>query len=129
MALYRLKGAQGNSNSYVYTNPASSAAISHRDRVFVLGHDISDELLGEQYEVMERHGKLPLRLTAAQLEPEKTKEVQVVDLHEARECNVIMGIKVAKDMPQEVSDVALKLEKSVDLLKGIVEDLSRKVNK
>ena len=47
MALYRLKGAQGNSNSYVYTNPASSTLISHRDRVFVLGHDISDELLGE----------------------------------------------------------------------------------
>ena len=44
MALYRLKGATDNEYQYVYTNPDYQTLISHRDRVFVLGLDIPDDL-------------------------------------------------------------------------------------
>ena len=44
MALYRLKGATDNEYPYVYTNPDHETIISHRDRVFVLGLDIPDDL-------------------------------------------------------------------------------------
>lgn len=44
LALYRLKGATDNDYPYVYTNPAFETLISHRDRVFVLGIGIPDDL-------------------------------------------------------------------------------------
>jgi K+/H+ antiporter YhaU regulatory subunit KhtT len=54
MALYRLRGATGNENSYVYTNPDPTTIISHRDRVFVLGKEVSDETMGDKFEMMDR---------------------------------------------------------------------------
>ena len=47
MALYRLRNAVGNANSYVYTNPESDTIISHRDRVFVLGRELPEDIQGD----------------------------------------------------------------------------------
>jgi hypothetical protein len=44
MALYRLRGATDNEYPYVYTNPEKDTIITHRDRAFVLGVDIPDDL-------------------------------------------------------------------------------------
>lgn len=44
MALYRLKGVTDNQQPYVYTNPHYSTIISHKDRAFVLGIEIPDDL-------------------------------------------------------------------------------------
>lgn len=44
MALYRLKGVTDNQQPYVYTNPHYGTIISHKDRAFVLGIEISDDL-------------------------------------------------------------------------------------
>jgi len=60
MALYRLRGATDNEYPYVYTNPESTTIISHRDRVFVLGIDIPDELQGDIYEMVEKDKEVEL---------------------------------------------------------------------
>ena len=44
IGLYRLRGATDNNYPYVYTNPMPSTIINHKDRAFVLGFDIDDEL-------------------------------------------------------------------------------------
>lgn len=44
MALYRLRGASDNDYPYVYTNPLKDTIINHRDRAFVLGIEIPEEL-------------------------------------------------------------------------------------
>ena len=54
ISLYRLKGATNNEYPYVYTNPAPSTTISHRDRAFVLGIDIPNDLQGDMYETVEK---------------------------------------------------------------------------
>ncbi len=54
LGLYRLKGATDNNYPYVYTNPKFDTLITHRDRAFVLGIDIPDDLQGDYYEMMER---------------------------------------------------------------------------
>jgi hypothetical protein len=66
MALYRLRGATGNENSYVYTNPDPTTTISHRDRVFVLGKEVSDEIMGDKFEMMDRQRTLPFGLDGEQ---------------------------------------------------------------
>jgi len=38
----------------VYTNPLPNTTISHRDRAFVLGIDIPNELQGDMYETVEK---------------------------------------------------------------------------
>mmetsp|Transcript_34847 Transcript_34847/g.53499 ORF Transcript_34847/g.53499 Transcript_34847/m.53499 type:complete len:105 (+) Transcript_34847:2961-3275(+) len=60
MALYRLRGATDNEYPYVYTNPESTTIISHRDRVFVLGIDIPDDLQGDIYEMVEKDKEVEL---------------------------------------------------------------------
>ena len=60
MALYRLKGATDNEYPYVYTNPDSGTIISHRDRAFVLGIDIPDDLQGDKYEMVEKDKEVEL---------------------------------------------------------------------
>jgi len=47
MALYRLRNAVGNQNSFVYTNPEFDTIISHRDRVFVLGRELPEDIQGD----------------------------------------------------------------------------------
>jgi hypothetical protein len=54
MALYRLKGVTDNQQPYVYTNPHYATIISHKDRAFVLGIEIPDDLQGPEYEMMEK---------------------------------------------------------------------------
>lgn len=54
LALYRLRGATDNEYPYVYTNPDYQTPISHRDRVFVLGISIPDDLQGDKYEMVEK---------------------------------------------------------------------------
>ena len=44
IALYRQSGATDNLKPYVYTNPDKNTVVSHRDRCFVLGVDIPEEL-------------------------------------------------------------------------------------
>lgn len=43
LGLYRLQGATDNSDSYVSTNPNPKTLITNRDRVFVLGKEISKD--------------------------------------------------------------------------------------
>jgi hypothetical protein len=56
LGLYRLRGATDNNYPYVYTNPKFDTLITHRDRAFVLGTDIPDDLQGDFYEMMEKDG-------------------------------------------------------------------------
>ena len=45
MALYRLKFATiDNYYPYVYTNPLPETIVNHRDRAFVLGIEVPDDL-------------------------------------------------------------------------------------
>ena len=60
MALYRLRGATDNNYPYVYTNPEKNTPIEHRDRAFVLGIEIPDELQGDIYEMVEREREVEL---------------------------------------------------------------------
>jgi hypothetical protein len=60
MALYRLRGATDNNYPYVYTNPQKDTPIEHRDRAFVLGIEIPDELQGDIYEMVEREKEVEL---------------------------------------------------------------------
>ena len=60
MALYRLPGATDNGYAYVYTNPDYTTIISHRDRAFVLGIDIPDDLQGDIYEMVEKDKEVDL---------------------------------------------------------------------
>lgn len=60
MALYRLRGATDNNYPYVYTNPEKDTPIEHRDRAFVLGIEIPDELQGDIYEMVEREREVEL---------------------------------------------------------------------
>jgi len=64
MALYRLKGSQKNEHPYVYTNPAHDTIITHRDKAFVLGIEIPNELRGDLYEILEKEGNLELQLSS-----------------------------------------------------------------
>jgi hypothetical protein len=47
LGLYRLPGASGNKHPYVYTNPPPNVKLTHRDKVFVLGHTLPDSLYAE----------------------------------------------------------------------------------
>jgi acetyl-CoA C-acetyltransferase/potassium large conductance calcium-activated channel subfamily M alpha protein 1 len=67
MALYRLKGATDNEFPYVYTNPESDTIISHRDRAFVLGIEIPDELRGDMYELVEKDKEVELGTNEPQM--------------------------------------------------------------
>ena len=64
MALYRMKGTKGNEYPYVYTNPEKGTQITHRDKAFVLGIEIPEELRGDMYEMMEKEGNLQLQLNS-----------------------------------------------------------------
>jgi hypothetical protein len=44
IGLYRLPGATDNKTPYCYTNPDSSTIITYKDRVFVLGKNIPDDI-------------------------------------------------------------------------------------
>ena len=44
IGLYRLPGATDNKCAYCYTNPDPSTNISSKDRVFVLGKDIPEDI-------------------------------------------------------------------------------------
>ena len=54
MALYRLKGVTDNNQPYVYTNPQWDTVINHKDRAFVLGIEIPDDLQGDHNEMIEK---------------------------------------------------------------------------
>lgn len=54
MALYRLKRVTDNDQPYVYTNPHWNTMINHKDRAFVLGTEIPDDLQGPWYEMKEK---------------------------------------------------------------------------
>ena len=60
MALYRLRGAADNDYPYVYTNPEKDTPIWHRDRAFVLGIEIPEDLQGDLYEMQEREKDVQL---------------------------------------------------------------------
>lgn len=60
MALYRLRGATDNDYPYVYTNPDKDTIITHRDRAFVLGVDITDDLQGDRFEMVEKDQEVEL---------------------------------------------------------------------
>ena len=60
MALYRLRGVTDNLQPYVYTNPNYKTIIKHKDRAFVLGTEIPDELQGDFYEMMEKDSGIEL---------------------------------------------------------------------
>lgn len=60
MALYRLRGASDNDYPYVYTNPSKDTIINHRDRAFVLGIEIPEELQGDLYEMKEREEEVEI---------------------------------------------------------------------
>ena len=64
MALYRMKGTKNNEYPYVYTNPDAGTIITHRDKAFVLGIEIPQELRGDIYEMMEKEGNLQLSLNS-----------------------------------------------------------------
>ncbi len=42
--LYRLAGATDNKMAYCYTNPDPKTVVTHKDRVFVLGKEIPDDI-------------------------------------------------------------------------------------
>ena len=44
MALYRMRNVTDNAQPYVYTNPWWGTKINHKDRAFVLGNEIPDDL-------------------------------------------------------------------------------------
>jgi len=45
IGLYRLEGATDNKYPYVYTNPDPKTTITYKDRVFVLGKEIPNDLI------------------------------------------------------------------------------------
>jgi hypothetical protein len=45
IGLYRLTGATDNKYPYVYTNPDPKTSITYKDRVFVLGKEIPNDLI------------------------------------------------------------------------------------
>ena len=47
LGLYRLPGSSDNKHPYVYTNPPMNVKLTHRDKVFVLGHTLPDSLYAE----------------------------------------------------------------------------------
>ena len=60
MALYRMRGVTDNLQPYVYTNPHWDTPINHKDRAFVLGNEIPDELQGDIYEMIEKDRDIEL---------------------------------------------------------------------
>lgn len=64
MALYRLRHATDNTYPYVYTNPLPETLVSHRDRAFVLGIEVSDDLQGDKYEMTEKEEEVELGVPA-----------------------------------------------------------------
>ena len=44
LGLYRLPGALDNHHAYCYTNPRKNVKLTHRDKVFVLAFNMSDDL-------------------------------------------------------------------------------------
>jgi len=60
MALYRQRGATDNGYPYVYTNPAKGTIITHRDKAFVLGVEIPDNLEGDKFEMIEKDKEVDL---------------------------------------------------------------------
>lgn len=45
LGLYRLKGAKDNEHPYVFTNPDKHTKLTDKDKVFVLGCEMHDDLL------------------------------------------------------------------------------------
>jgi predicted DNA-binding protein (MmcQ/YjbR family) len=45
IGLYRLPGATDNKYPYCYTNPDPKTSITYKDRVFVLGKEIPNDLI------------------------------------------------------------------------------------
>ena len=45
LGLYRLVGATDNKYPYCYTNPDPKTSITYKDRVFVLGKEIPNDLI------------------------------------------------------------------------------------
>lgn len=60
MALYRLRNATDNDYPYVYTNPEPDTIVNHRDRAFVLGIEVADDLQGDKYEMLEKEQEVEL---------------------------------------------------------------------
>ena len=60
MALYRQRGATDNDYPYVYTNPDKETLITHRDKAFVLGVEIPDNLEGDKFEMIEKDKEVDL---------------------------------------------------------------------
>ena len=60
MALYRQRGATNNEYPYVYTNPGKDTIITHRDKAFVLGVEIPDQLEGDKFEMIEKDKEVDL---------------------------------------------------------------------
>ena len=60
IALYRLKGASDNLYPYVYTNPGRDILMTHRDKVFVLGINIPEDLQGDFYEMVEQNEEVKI---------------------------------------------------------------------
>ena len=44
LGLYRLPGATDNTYAYVYTNPDQETILTSKDRVFVIGEEVSSEM-------------------------------------------------------------------------------------
>ncbi len=64
MALYRLRHVHENTYPYVYTNPLPDTLVTHRDRAFVLGIEVSDDLQGDKYEMIEKEEEVELGVPA-----------------------------------------------------------------
>lgn len=44
LGLYRLPGSLDNSFAYTFTNPPANTKLTHRDKVFVLAHEVPKDL-------------------------------------------------------------------------------------
>ena len=55
----------------MYTNPEPETLVSHRDRAFVLGIEVADELQGDKYELLEKEQEVSLGAT--DLAPDATE--------------------------------------------------------
>ncbi|KRX09853.1 hypothetical protein PPERSA_02725 [Pseudocohnilembus persalinus] len=49
LGLYRLPNAMDNTKAYTFTNPPKDTRLTHRDKVFVLAHEIPNDLLTDNF--------------------------------------------------------------------------------